>query len=96
MKGETPFLLKKEVTVEEVNEAFKKAATNPRYKDILDVTEEPIVSSDVIKNPLSSIVDLGLTKVIEGDFLKVIAWYDNEWGYSMRLADMAASIGKTL
>ncbi len=90
------FLLKRKVTVEEVNATFKKAAKSVRYKDVLTVTEEPIVSSDIIKNPYSSIVDLGLTKVVGGDFLKVVAWYDNEWGYSMRLADMAARIGKSL
>ncbi len=83
------FLLKKKTTVEEVNAALKKAAAGPEMKGILAVTEEPLVSSDFIKNYNSSIVDLKLTKIIEGDFLKVIAWYDNEWGYSVRLAEMA-------
>jgi len=90
------FLLKKKVTVEEVNDAFRRAAKSVRYRGILDVTDEPLVSSDFIGNEFSSIVDLGLTKVIEGDFIKVVAWYDNEWGYSMRLAEMAARIGRTL
>ncbi|MEA3249750.1 MAG: type I glyceraldehyde-3-phosphate dehydrogenase [Patescibacteria group bacterium] len=90
------FLLDKEVTVEEVNEAFKKAAENPRYENVLKVTEEPLVSSDIIGEDYSSVVDLGFTKVIGGDFVKVVAWYDNEWGYSARMADMAVSIGKAL
>jgi glyceraldehyde 3-phosphate dehydrogenase len=90
------FLLDKEVTVEEVNEAFKKAAADPRYENVLRVTEEPLVSSDLIGENYSSVVDLGFTKVVGGDFVKVVAWYDNEWGYSMRLADMALKIGNTL
>jgi len=90
------FLLKRKTTKEEVNAVFKKAAKSARFQGVLDVTEEPLVSSDFIKNSYSSIVDLSLTNVVGGDFLKVIAWYDNEWGYSMRLADMAAMIGKSL
>ena len=54
------------------------------------------MSSDFVKNSFSSIVDLGLTKVVEGDFVKVVAWYDNEWGYSMRLGEMAEYVGKEL
>ncbi|MFH0928109.1 MAG: type I glyceraldehyde-3-phosphate dehydrogenase, partial [bacterium] len=61
----------------------------PRFKGIVEVTKEPLVSSDFIMNPASSIVDLGLTKVVGGDFVKVVAWYDNEWGYSMRLAEIS-------
>lgn len=90
------FLLKKKTTVEEVNAAFKKAAKLARWKGILDVSDEPLVSSDFVKNPFSAIVDLGLTKVIDGDFVKVVAWYDNEWGYSMRLGEMAELVGKAL
>ena len=81
-------LLKKLVTKEAVNEAFKKAAQSPLYKNILAVTEEPIVSSDIIGNSYSAIVDLSLTQVVDGDLLKVIAWYDNEWGYANRLVEM--------
>jgi len=83
------FLLKKKTTVEEVNAALKKAAAGPAMRGVLAVTEEPLVSSDFIRNDNSSIVDLKLTKMIGGDFLKVVAWYDNEWGYSVRLAEMA-------
>lgn len=87
------FLLAREVTVEEVNAAFKKAAKTAAWKEILEVTDEPLVSSDFIGNAASSIVDLGLTKVVDGDMVKVIAWYDNEWGYSHRLAEMALRVG---
>ncbi len=90
------FLLKKDVSVEEINEAFKKAKQNPLYAHILDITEEPIVSSDIIGSPYSTIVDLSLTKVVDGNLVKVIAWYDNEWGYSNRLVEMAVEVGKRL
>jgi len=90
------FVLKKKVTVEEVNAALVKASKLPRWKGILEVTNEPIVSSDIIGNSASSIVDLPLTKVVDGDMVKVIAWYDNEWGYSHRLAEMALLVGKQI
>lgn len=89
-------LLKKRVTVDEINQAFKDAAKNPLWQGVLDVTDEPLVSSDFIGNPASAIVDLGLTRVIDGDFVKVVAWYDNEWGYSNRLAELALEVGKNL
>jgi glyceraldehyde 3-phosphate dehydrogenase len=89
-------LLKKEVTVEEINQAFIKAAQNPMYKDKLVVTDEQIVSSDIVGNPASAIVDLSLTKVVGGDLVKVIAWYDNEFGYSNRLVEQVILIGQTL
>ena len=63
-------------------------------KNILEASEEPLVSSDIVGNPASAIVDLELTKVIGGDFIKIIAWYDNEWGYSNRLADLAFYLKK--
>ncbi|MBI2445487.1 type I glyceraldehyde-3-phosphate dehydrogenase [Candidatus Micrarchaeota archaeon] len=87
-------LTKKKVTVEQVNEAFKKAAASARFKGILAVTEEALVSSDFKGNPYSSIVDLGLTKVIDGDLVKVVAWYDNEFGYSNRLVELAEKLAK--
>ncbi len=89
-------ITKRKVTVEEVNEAFKEAAANPYYQGILDVTEEELVSSDFIGNSHSAIVDLNLTAVIDGDMLKVVAWYDNEWGYSNRLVEEVADIGRLL
>ncbi|MDO8463397.1 MAG: type I glyceraldehyde-3-phosphate dehydrogenase [bacterium] len=90
------FVLKQPVTVAQVNNAFKRAAKNPIYRGVLAVTEEPLVSSDFIKNPYSAVVDLGLTKVIDGTLVKVMAWYDNEWGYSCRLAEMALEVGKRI
>lgn len=87
-------LLKKKATAEKVNAALKKAAKNPIWKGIVEVTEEELVSSDFIGHPASAIVDLHMTKVIDGDLLKLVVWYDNEWGYSMRLAEMAVRIGK--
>lgn len=83
------FLLKKKTTAEEVNAVLKKAAKQPVWKGIVDVTEEELVSSDFIGNPASTIVDLPCTQVVDGDMVKVLAWYDNEWGYSNRLAEMA-------
>jgi glyceraldehyde 3-phosphate dehydrogenase len=83
--------LDKEVTVEQVNKAFEKASRGP-MKGILTYCEEPLVSSDFIGNPASSIVDALSTMVIAGNMVKVLAWYDNEWGYSCRLADLAAFV----
>lgn len=89
-------LTKRNVTVEEVNEVFKKAAKEPFYKGILDVTEEELVSSDYIGNSHSCTVDLKLTAVVAGNMLKVVAWYDNEWGYSNRLVEVTADVGRHL
>lgn len=90
------FVTKKNVTIEEVNEVFKKAAKEPYYQGILAVTDEPLVSSDFKGNSHSAIVDLGLTNVVGGNLVKVVAWYDNEWGYSNRLVELVADLGKTL
>jgi len=87
------FVLKKEATAEEINAAFRKAAASPAMKGILLASEEPLVSTDIIKNPYSSIVDLQFTKAI-GKLAKVLAWYDNEWGYSNRLVEMVKEIMK--
>lgn len=89
-------LLEKKVTVDEINECFRRAAEMAPWKGILAVTNEPLVSSDFIGNPASCIVDLGLTRVVGGDFVKVVAWYDNEWGYSNRLVEMAMVVGQSL
>ncbi len=89
-------ITKKKVTVEEVNEAFKNAAKEPFYQGILDATEEELVSKDYIGNSHSCIVDLKLTAVVGGTMLKVVAWYDNEWGYSNRLVEVVADTGRIL
>ncbi|MDD5147767.1 MAG: type I glyceraldehyde-3-phosphate dehydrogenase [Candidatus Daviesbacteria bacterium] len=85
-------LLKKKVTVEEVNQALKEASKTPKVKGILAVTEDPIVSADIVGRSESSIVDLGLTQVVDGDLVKIFAWYDNEWGYSNRLIEQVINI----
>lgn len=90
------FLLKRNTTVEEINEAFKKAAEEPYYQGILAVTEEPLVSSDFIGDSHSSTVDLSLTKVVGGNLVKVVAWYDNEWGYSNRLVEVVADTARLM
>lgn len=87
------FITNKKVDEKTVNAAFKQASRST-HKGLIEASEVELVSSDLIKNPASAIVDLGLTKVVDGDLLKVVAWYDNEWGYSCRLADIAEYIGK--
>jgi glyceraldehyde 3-phosphate dehydrogenase len=89
-------ITKKPVTIEAVNEAFKKASEEPYYQGILAYTEEELVSSDYIGNSHSATVDAKLTAVIGDNMLKVVAWYDNEWGYSNRLVEMVAEAGKQL
>ena len=86
-------LLSKKVTVEEVNAAIKAAADGP-LKGILYYAEDPLVSTDIIGDPHSSIFAADFTQVLDGNMLKVISWYDNEWGYSCRTADLIARIGK--
>ena len=86
--------LAKEASAAEINAAIKKAAEGP-LKGILSYTEDPIVSADIVTDPHSSIFDAGLTKVI-GTTVKVVSWYDNEWGYSNRLVDLVGLVGKSL
>jgi glyceraldehyde 3-phosphate dehydrogenase len=82
----------RETTVDEVNEAFRAAAAGDVLRGILKYTEEPLVSSDIIKDSHSSIVDGKLTAVIDGTLVKVVSWYDNEWGYSSRVADVVQRV----
>jgi len=89
-------LLKRDTTVEEINEVFKKAAAEPFYQGILAVSDDPLVSSDYIGNSHSGTVDLLLTKVVDGNLIKVMVWYDNEWGYSNRLVEVVADAGRAL
>ncbi len=81
------FLAKKRTTKEEVNDAFRKAAASKRWKGILGVSEDQLVSSDTIGMPYASMVDLQYTKVVDGDLVTVFSWYDNEWGYVTTLVD---------
>jgi len=89
-------LLSKDVTVEQLNDTFKKAAKDPFYQGILGVSDEPLVSRDYIGNSYSGTVDLALTRVVGGNLVKVCVWYDNEWGYSNRLVELVADVGKSL
>jgi glyceraldehyde 3-phosphate dehydrogenase len=79
-------------TVEEVNGALKAAAESGPLQGILQYTEDSIVSSDIVKSRYSSIVDAQLTAVMDGTMLKVVAWYDNEWGYSNRIVDLVQQV----
>jgi glyceraldehyde 3-phosphate dehydrogenase len=87
-------LMKKKTTVEEVNGILSEAAEDERLGAVLAVTSEPVVSTDFIGDPHSAIVDLAVTRVVGGDLVKVMAWYDNEWGYSNRLVEQAVALGK--
>lgn len=75
------FIAKRPVTVEEINDIFRKAASSPRWKGIVKVTEDQVVSTDILGQPYGAIVDLNFTKVVDGDLVKVLSWYDNEYGY---------------
>src|SRR5215204_6798549 len=86
------FEAERETSVEEVNAAFAAVADQGPLKGILQYTDDPIVSSDIVTNPFSSIFDSGLTSVIDGTMVKVVTWYDNEWGYSNRVADLAQQV----
>ena len=88
------FLTVRETTVEEVNRVFKQEAESERYQGVLGVTEDLIVSSDIIKDPRASIVDLSMTRVVDGDLVKVMSWYDNEWGYTNQMIREALRILK--
>ncbi len=87
--------LDREVTVEEVNAAVK-AAADGEMAGILEYTEEPIVSTDIIGNPHSSIFDAGGTRVLGGNLVKVMSWYDNEWGYSNRVVDLIERLAEVM
>ena len=85
-------VLGKDATAEEINARLKEAAEGP-LKGILAFTMDPVVSTDMLKNPNSSIVDGLLTKVVSGNLAKVVSWYDNEWGYSSRVIDLIIFLG---
>ena len=82
----------RETSVEEINAALKAAADRGPLKDLMVYTEDPIVSTDIVKNPASSIVDSQLTAVMDGTMVKVVSWYDNEWGYSNRVSDVVQQL----
>lgn len=88
-------VLKTDVSIADINAVFEKAASEPYYEGILDVTGDELVSSDFRGNSHSVVVDLPLTNVVDGNMVKIIAWYDNEWGYSNRLVELAADFGRS-
>ncbi|MCH8244383.1 type I glyceraldehyde-3-phosphate dehydrogenase [Patescibacteria group bacterium] len=90
------FLAKRKTSVKEINSILSKAASLPQWKGILKVTDDPIVSSDIIKEPYGAIVDLSLTRVVDGDLVKVLSWYDNEWGYVTTLVKHVKAAAKVL
>lgn len=90
------FLAACHTSVEEINSLFKKAAAKKEWQGILAVSEEPLVSSDIVRNPHGSIVDLAMTRVVDGDLVKVLAWYDNEWGYCSMLLKHVLAVAKLI
>lgn len=90
------FVTERETSVEEINTIFKEEAASDRYKDVLGVSADPIVSSDIVADPRASIVDLTMTRVVDGDLVKVMSWYDNEWGYANQMIREAVDLGKNV
>lgn len=88
------FLLEKKTTKEEVNRVLKEESESARYREVVGVSEDPIVSSDIIKDSRASIIDLGMTQVVDGDMLKIMSWYDNEWGYSCQMVREGARLAR--
>ena len=75
----------RKTSVDEINQIFVEEAASDRYRGIVGVTEDPIVSSDIIKDPRASIIDLGMTRIVDGDLVKILSWYDNEWGFTNQM-----------
>jgi glyceraldehyde 3-phosphate dehydrogenase len=86
------FVTERETTIEEVNRIFREEAKSERYQGVLGATDDPIVSSDIIKDPRAAIIDLGMTRVVDGTLVKVMSWYDNEWGYTNQMIREALAI----
>ena len=84
----------RKTSVEEINQIFAEEAASERYRDIIGVTEDPIVSSDIIKDPRASIIDLGMTRVVDGDLIKILSWYDNEWGFTNQMVRQAQQLAQ--
>src|SRR5918996_3372599 len=84
----------RKTSVEEINQIFVEEAASDRYRDVIGVTEDPIVSSDIIKDPRASIIDLGMTRVVDGDLVKILSWYDNEWGFTNQMVREVVKIAQ--
>ncbi|MBU0707740.1 type I glyceraldehyde-3-phosphate dehydrogenase [Patescibacteria group bacterium] len=89
-------LLKKKVTVDQINKTLINASKNSQYRGILGISDDPLVSTDYVGNEFSGVVDLLLTKVVDGNLVKIVVWYDNEWAYSLRLAEMSGYVGRKI
>jgi glyceraldehyde 3-phosphate dehydrogenase len=86
----------RKTSVEEINQIFVEEAASDRYRDIVGVTKDPIVSSDIIKDPHASIIDLGITRVVDGDLVKILSWYDNEWGFTNQMVRQVVQIAQAV
>ena len=84
----------RKTSVDEINQIFAEEAASDRYRGIVGVTEDPIVSSDIIKDPRASIIDLGMTRVVDGDMVKILSWYDNEWGFTNQMVREVVKIAQ--
>jgi glyceraldehyde 3-phosphate dehydrogenase len=94
--SDVTMVLKRDVSKDEINDLFKRIEKEPYYQGIIGTTEEPLVSKDFVGNSHSGVVDLSLTNVVAGNLAKVVVWYDNEWGYSNRLVELVADLGRML
>ncbi|MEK7658068.1 MAG: type I glyceraldehyde-3-phosphate dehydrogenase [Patescibacteria group bacterium] len=90
------FISKRKTSVEEINEILKKAADSPKWRGILKTVDEQVVSSDIVGEPYGALVDLNFTKVVDGDLVKVLSWYDNEWGYAAMLLKHVLKVAENL
>jgi glyceraldehyde 3-phosphate dehydrogenase len=88
-------LTSRDTTVEEVNSIFREEAESTRYRGVLGVSDDPLVSSDIVQDPRASIIDLEMTQVVDGNLLKVMSWYDNEWGYVNQMVRQAVELART-
>ncbi len=88
------FVTERPTTVDEIKKIFQEETATPRYKGILGIAEAPLVSSDIIKDPRASVVDLEMTQVVDGDLVKILTWYDNEWGYTNQMVREAVRLFK--
>ena len=89
-------IAQRKTSVDEINHIFMEEAASDRYRDIIGVTEDPIVSSDIIKDPRASIIDLGMTRVVDGDLVKILSWYDNEWGFTNQMVRQVVEIAQAI
>ena len=86
----------RKTSVDEINQIFVEEAASDRYRGIVGVTDDPIVSSDIIKDPRASVIDLGMTRVVDGDLVKILSWYDNEWGFTNQMVRQVVEIAQAI